>query len=329
MRTQRNGFTLIELLVVIAIIAVLIGLLLPAVQQAREAARRAQCKNNLKQIGLALHNYHDLHNTLPSGLIGWPGESSGSLWGWGTMILPQLDQGPLFNSLAVSSGGTSPHWGQSAVGFGSVMTSASANPLLATTLAVYRCPSDVGSAVVAVPTAGLNGVARGNTFVFGRSNYPGVLGSQWATTNGLITSDGSFAESSSVRFRDYIDGLSNTCIVGERRSPGKVRGGDVGGDTVWCGALNDVSPESYWQGFAATVGLADYDNTLNVNSADNEYAAPYVAFSSQHDGGAHFLFGDGSVRFISNSIASGYPGKPRAVYQNLANRADGRVLGEF
>src|SRR4051812_6730319 len=96
-KTFKRGFTLIELLVVIAIIAVLIALLLPAVQQAREAARRSQCKNNLKQIGLALHNYHDTANTLPPGWIGDPtGSNAGNRWGWGTMILPYLDQAPLY-----------------------------------------------------------------------------------------------------------------------------------------------------------------------------------------------------------------------------------------
>ena len=324
MRNKR-GFTLIELLVVIAIIAVLIGLLLPAVQQAREAARRAQCKNNLKQIGLGLHNYHDLHNTLPSGLIGWPGESSGSLWGWGTMILPQLDQAALFNQLGIFSGGTSPHWGQSAVGFGSVMTSPSANPLLATTLAVYHCPSDVGPAVVTIPPEGLNGVLRGNTFVFGRSNYPGVLGSTWSNVNGLIISNGSFAESSSVRFRDYYDGLSNTFLVGERHSTAQLDGGE----TIWAGAYDDISPEDRWQGFAGCIGICDYYNKLNASQDDEGNVTPFVAFGSWHDGGAHFLMGDGSVKFISNSIASGSPNHIHSVYQNLAARADGFVVSDY
>ena len=99
-RKHRCGFTLIELLVVIAIIAVLIALLLPAVQQAREAARRSQCKNNLKQMGLGLHNYHETMNTFPMGMSGWPFTLDGELWGWGTMILPQLDQSTLYNSLS-------------------------------------------------------------------------------------------------------------------------------------------------------------------------------------------------------------------------------------
>src|ERR1700738_3250325 len=100
-----RGFTLIELLVVIAIISVLVALLLPAVQQAREAARRTQCRSNLKQIGLALHNYHELHEALPSGYVGYPFTSQGSCWGWGTMILPALDQSVLYAALSQSPGG--------------------------------------------------------------------------------------------------------------------------------------------------------------------------------------------------------------------------------
>src|SRR6187401_2658539 len=111
----RRGFTLIELLVVIAIIAILIALLLPAVQQAREAARRSQCKNNLKQIGIALHNYHDTFNALP------PGWVQTNRWGWGTMVLPGLDQAPLYNSLSSFAGTTAA--GTATTGFSAVMSS--------------------------------------------------------------------------------------------------------------------------------------------------------------------------------------------------------------
>src|SRR5262245_45950852 len=140
MRSRRPAFTLIELLVVIAIIAVLIALLLPAVQQAREAARRTQCKNNLKQIGLAYHNYHDTHNCLPP-----QGETNGfvdsasmnvtpkPVWGWSTYVLPFIDQAPLFNQL--NPGPTS---------LTAAVQSNTLYPLVQTMLPVYRCPSDTG-----------------------------------------------------------------------------------------------------------------------------------------------------------------------------------------
>src|SRR4051812_46688665 len=130
-RRQIRGFTLVELLVVIAIIALLVALLLPAVQQAREAARRTQCRNNLKQVGLALHNYHDTNSTLPPG---WVGVTSGQSdvngingWSWAARVLPQLDQSPLFNSINFN-----------------FQVGAASNLVPRTTgLAVYRCASDI------------------------------------------------------------------------------------------------------------------------------------------------------------------------------------------
>ena len=330
---NRHGFTLIELLVVIAIIAVLIGLLLPAVQQSREAARRTQCKNNLRQIGIALHNYHDTMNTFPMGMCGWPSELSGTLWGWGTMILPFLDQSPLYNGIASSPGGISLHFNRPAIGFDAVMTSVTpTNPLLQTNLSVYRCPSDSAAPTVTIPAGGLNGSLRQNTYIFGRSNYPGVVGSTYTLTGGLLVPGGAFGESSSIRLRDFLDGTSNTFLIGERRSSGKINGYYVGGETIWCGANDDISPESDWQGFAVHLGLCDSDNPLNLSTVTEPNAgsgSSYIAFSSQHASGAHFLMADGSVRFINDNIASGSPNHPHSTYQNLANRADGQVIGDF
>src|SRR5690348_17253834 len=139
---RKRGFTLIELLVVIAIIAVLVAILLPAVQQAREAARRAQCRSNLKQFGLALHNYHGSLNALPSGYGGHPFTNQGSLWGWGTMILPYLEQTNLYNAISSTTGGTDGVSGSPATGFNAVMTSFSpVAVILQTSVPVYRCPS--------------------------------------------------------------------------------------------------------------------------------------------------------------------------------------------
>jgi len=337
-RIDRRGFTLIELLVVIAIIAVLIALLLPAVQQAREAARRAQCKNNLKQMGLALHNYHDTALTLPMGMSGWPFTADGKLWGWGTMILPYLDQGPLYTSLGASPGGTAPQTNLPAKGFDAVMASFTpTNPLLQTSITVYRCPSDSGLPTVTIPAGGLYGCIQQNTNIFGRSNYPGVIGSTFSLTGGLLASDGAFGESSSTRISDFLDGTSNTIIVGERRSPGMVNGLYSGGDTIWCGAgddnfgiANDLT--SNWEGFVINMGICEQGSTINQTTA----SAPSItnsialaAYSSMHTGGAHFLLADGSVRFISENIATGPPGVAGSTYQNLASRNDSQVIGEF
>ena len=141
----RRGFTLIELLVVIAIIAVLIALLLPAVQQAREAARRSQCQNNLKQVGLALHNYHDIHNQFPMAFIRASDVARTEGWGWGAMILPQLEQGNLYDTLGVSRyrltdvlAGMKPD----------LATVAQRTAIFQTRLSVYICPSDDNDGLV-------------------------------------------------------------------------------------------------------------------------------------------------------------------------------------
>ncbi len=328
---RNRGFTLIELLVVIAIIAVLVALLLPAVQMAREAARRAQCKNNLKQIGLALHNYHDVTNVIPFGYAGFPFTNQGSVWGWGTMILPGLDQGPLYNSLSQTPGGTN-GFGAPAAGFSAVMTSF--NPpcaLLATSLQVYRCPSDASDGpLLTIPAGGLNGSPPGTTSTFGRSNYPGVMGATYGNSNGLLGTDGAFGESSKRRFSDFRDGLSNTFLVGERRSPIATGGQFTGGDTIWAGSNDDNFPD--WQGFSMHLGSCDPISPLNQKTTTAPSAAsgqPFIAFSSLHTGGGHFLLGDGSVRFVSDSIATGPAGKAGSTYQNLASMADGQVIGDY
>ncbi len=226
-RRRREGFTLIELLVVIAIIAILIALLLPAVQQAREAARRTQCRNNLKQIGLALHNYVDAHSALPPGsimLLNATGSTfNGHGWTWQASILPYLDQGPLFNAI------------QGPDGMGNELGgSTSGKPLVAkaTTLAVLWCPSqpDVrnGSQKSAgYQTSNYNGnmgtrIGNGNDncICTGVATVNDMLTNAWGCANG----NGIFYPNSSNRFRDVTDGLSNTIFVSEVP--------DSGGDAI-------------------------------------------------------------------------------------------------
>lgn len=329
MSSRRKGFTLIELLVVIAIIAVLVALLLPAVQQAREAARRAQCKNNLKQLGIALHNYHDTANTLPPGWIGGP--NGPNRWGWGTFILSQLDQGSLYDALGGATGqdvNSNP-----ATGFKAVMTTLPQPGLLQTVLPAFRCPSDSATPTVVTPLA--NGYMvmtppTATTTTFGRSNYAGVAGANvnWMTIP-TASNGGVFAWSSRHNFSDIRDGLSNTFFVGERKSPQAVGTTYSGGDTIWAGVGCDSMP----QGMALHLGDCNQGDPLNLKVTTapdgNMSPVPYSGFSSQHSGGAHFLFGDGAVRFINDSIATGPVNTAGSTYQNLATINDAKPLGDF
>ena len=234
---HRNpfGFTLIELLVVIAIIAILIALLLPAVQQAREAARRSQCKNNLKQLGLALHNYHDIHRVFPSGVVdsnpatSSPGDAANNSNGlaWGTMILPMIDQAPLFNQIGTQTGGFTRSW-QDANGDGTLGDAIAAAK---TILPAFICPSD--------PMGGLN-TDKGS---FGKSNYLGNAGrgAVQTTSTGAAAGakNGMFFENSKRRFRDITDGTSNTFFITERTTKNDASGVQRCGGTTcgWSGGL--------------------------------------------------------------------------------------------
>jgi prepilin-type N-terminal cleavage/methylation domain-containing protein len=291
---NRRGFTLIELLVSIAMIAILIALLLPAVQQAREAARRTQCRNHLKQIGLALHNYHDMFNTLPPGWIGvtagQPDVSGINGWSWAARLLPQLDQMPLYN----------------AINFNAQVGSAFNGGQRVTVLPALRCPSDVGpdrwTISIVDTTAPLADLAAGS--------YGGVFGTDEVEDCNLsvagmpCNSDGVFFLNSRVRFADVTDGLSNTLAVGERATRSAKgwfyawAGLVGGGEEPICRFLGDT-------GFPPNHSQADIDD-----------------FGSYHTGGAQFLLGDGAIRFISASIDLG-------VYRSIASRAAGDAATEF
>jgi prepilin-type N-terminal cleavage/methylation domain-containing protein len=297
-----RGFTLIELLVVIAIIAVLIALLLPAVQQAREAARRTECKNNLKQIGLALHNYHDTFRTFP---CGWIGVEDGFQTahdgingvGWGAMILPYLDQSPLYNRFDANVGIEHPV----------------NDPFRLNTLTVFRCPSDPqpdrfqieeegnpGTVICELPIA--NYVGSFGTFELdGCENPPGTFP---VGANGQCFGDGVFYHNSRVKIRDITDGTSNTFFVGER-----LTNEPLGWYSTWVGRVAEGE-----EAFQRVLGSFDH--------VPNSPAAHFDDFSSHHEGGTQFVLSDGHVRFVSENINE-------HVYRAVGTIMGGEVVGEF
>ena len=200
MLRPRSAFTLIELLVVIAIIGVLVGFLLPAVQQAREAARRMACTNNLKQLGLAMHGHHDANKKLPAGYVS-PGvaadaDSSSETskgYAWGLFILPYLEEVTVFAAIDQSL---------EAAGTANETTAAAAR------LNVFRCPTDAPPATFAV--------TNGNPVTLPSSNYAAILGWNNVSTE-AGQGNGVFYRNSEIRFKDITDGLSKTICVGERK----------------------------------------------------------------------------------------------------------------
>jgi prepilin-type N-terminal cleavage/methylation domain-containing protein/prepilin-type processing-associated H-X9-DG protein len=300
---RRRGFTLIELLVVIAIIAVLVSLLLPAVQQAREAARRTQCKNNLKQIGLALQNYHDINNAFPQLISFGNIQPAGfaATWGysWSAMILPQMDQSNLFNGISTLVKNSPFNFDLSNSNYPPV-DQFSSQPI-----PIYNCPSDTIPSVMG-QCDGLGHISYSANYgnnnwggynystVLGTYNEPGpdVLGTQ---TRGI------FAMPSRVTFKDITDGASNTIIVGEISGHTTI---DLTADPETPPAL----PWGEWAYPTRHMGQAGRTGRATPNqiivAANGQIRLDRQGFNSAHIGGAHFVFCDGSVRFISNSIDS-------------------------
>lgn len=301
-RGRQRGFTLIELLVVIAIIAVLIALLLPAVQQAREAARRTQCKNNLKQLGLALHNYHDTFNTLPPGAIQVFGGNNQNEATWISMILPHIDQAPLYNRANFSSC------------FGCV--AAPGNPsyeIASPNITSMVCPSDVDVDLAL-------GIYRRGNYV--ANSGIGALRSV-ADPNDPTRTAGPFTMNSKTNMKNFIDGVSNTVLVAELL---RVPGNDFRGVMHYPeGSLyqhdqtpNSSVPDQFRTAFCISVTRAPCTGTY---TAWNNRAI-IIAARSLHVGGVQVLMGDGSVRFVSNNIH-------RPTWLAIGTPGGSETLGEF
>ena len=341
----RRAFTLIELLVVIAIIAILIALLLPAVQQAREAARRTQCKNNLKQFGLAFHNYLDVTNRFPPGIQFrgmWDGTpdtpgatgDGGTGFAWGSQILPYMDQAPLYNqfnfNVPIANTG--------------IAASVVNTRLAATVLPMVRCPSDIAPATDNVGGAGLLGSIRPSAV----SSYKANAGSYNNNPGGWPTQpqdrrNGLFYKDSSIALRDLTDGTTNTLVLGEVAWIAPMNARYFGGVDPDLGySIDGMGNAGQAQRFMATTQYAMNLPVLTTPAPNGNQPERAESFSSFHEGGANFVLGDGSVRFISENIQhttflwdANNPydrtnnGAGYGIYQRLASRADGLVIGDF
>ncbi len=316
---RLRGFTLIELLVVISVIAVLMALLLPAVQNAREAARRSQCKNNFKQLGIALHNYEASHRCMPMGRVGFPKVFSAH-----AQLLPYIDSANLRRIIDFDTAPT----------FCNPCATLLPNDIAARTrVPMFLCPSDLGR----VPGS-----------VFAALNYPACVGSGVGTSASIKTGDGVMFSGSSTRLGDVKDGLSMTLAfsestLGPGNKPSSPAGGpattpsdemlELPGATITTDAACVPSATAVWSGLRGDKWMnGHFGDTLFTNyyapnskqfdcgNASHNFAQ--TAARSQHVVGVHACLCDGSVRLISNNINL-------KTWQGLGSRAGKEVLGEF
>jgi prepilin-type N-terminal cleavage/methylation domain-containing protein/prepilin-type processing-associated H-X9-DG protein len=354
--TRRTGFTLIELLVVIAIIGILVGMLLPAVQAVREAARRTQCANNLRQIALATLNYESGFQKLPFGVSAWFNPTSpGSpvyegKWAWSTFILPQLEQQNVYDLLSPGSART--------LNAGSSLgTQVVANPAclsaLSQPIGTFNCPSDSflpnnseRNKGLLMTNSGGNAIWTGPTPNIATTNY--VAANSWAYCDGS-SPEGAFCSDGQTRIRDFIDGTSNVVIFSERTFDTVRKPAGTGGGPRWAptgAALLFGSRGFNWTGSASTAKLvADTAQTagdahgisdvmfsgwgfININPENSATGGnKFQGVSSRHPGGVMMARADGSVSFVVETLAYDYNyATCNTTYEQLIGRRDGAIL---
>lgn len=318
MHASNRGFTLVELLVVIAIIGILVALLLPAVQAAREAARRAHCSNDLKQFGLALQNFHDVYGNLPTGMV----DDNGDAMGWGVSILPFIEQMALADQIDAVFGQAPPAGANPPAQMLRKTWNSHPNvdswttwppepgqpwnlncpqmaPLLKTSLKAFLCPSNV------LPKFDDDG--------YGTSHYAGNMGNELlpmntyscstplpANQNGVLVNDNNNVHTVPVRLAEITDGTSNTLLVGEVGASQNVSPKILSGRMfpVWAGGNND----GVCGQFGGHLRLVDALPYLNARPTGGNPDYSDYSFGSYHPGGAQFVLVDGSVRYLLNTI---------------------------
>jgi prepilin-type N-terminal cleavage/methylation domain-containing protein len=330
---RRRGFTLIELLVVIAIIAVLIALLLPAVQQAREAARRSSCKNNLKQLGLAIHNYHDTFSVFPGNISESPGNYRNA--SWFTMVLPYIDQAPGYNQMKFSGTNFSNQNAPPNLNW-SVIQQLRV-PILncpSSTLPIVRSQSSNAAtqalgapATLTYQVADYSGIAGGYYIPKTTTVPPGGVwtGYGWDHQVGVIVNLGPDVYPRNLA--KLTDGSSNTMAVGEHSSY-TIRDSDKAQvdarSTSWAGGAWGNGPGNHaWLGWSLAITVPRYG--INYNGPGYGHDIPYgghTGLRSNHTGGAQALLADGAVRFLSENMSFD-------TLLALSNGQDGTVVGEF
>ncbi len=339
MRQMRRGFTLVELLVVIAIIGILVALLLPAVQAAREAARRMQCSNNLKQLTLAMHNYHDTYKAMPPAYLPKrdplvpatiiaPTATDGTnpAWSWGAVVMPFIEGNATVDQLNV----------------GNVFLGAPGTPnaltlnlvILQTPQKAFRCPSDVGPDINTNASRVLNANVQTATSNYVGSNSSFISGRQ----GGLSNEAGLFIEDQGRNFRDILDGTSNVVALGERRWQFKDQAGaiQISGAGLVFGTGRWADDGSAHCGSVLATGGAQINRKNSTNLIRQQ-----IGFSSQHPGGAMFSLADGSVRFIAETIQGDFDATganygtapntqaPNTTWEYILAIQDGNPTGEF